>query len=399
MRILLVSQYFYPENFKFNDLALDLSIDNEIIVLTGKPNYPQGNFFPGYSFWGPTKEQYKKITIYRAPLIPRKNSKFFLALNYISFALFSSLFSIYFYLTSKKFDKILVCQVSPIFMVLPAITLRWLTKTPVILWITDLWPESLSATGVIKNSFILKMVEKFASWAYKNVDKVLVSCKGFEQSIRSKSPLSKIEYYPYWAEEFYRVSPKDPRFNFLNTFVLMFAGNIGEAQNLKLLVRAVGYLKQDKKFLVVIAGDGRAKQELKQEISRLKLEAFFHFCGPFQAEEMPGIYAHADALYLSLKKDPIFEITVPSKLQSYMACAKPILASIDGEAADVIDQSKGGLVSPAEDLECLVKNMQKMISLSHEERQNMGESAHRYYKAHFDRTVSMKKIRHVLSHT
>lgn len=397
MRILLVSQYFYPENFKFNDLAEDLSKDNEVVVLTGKPNYPRGDFFPGYKFLGATKEQYKNITIYRAPLIPRKNNKLFLTLNYISFALFSSLFSFFFYFTKRKFDKILVCQVSPIFMVLPAITLRWLTKTPVILWITDLWPESLSATGVIKNRLILNLVEKFAAWAYRNVDEILVSCKGFEQSIKMKSPDSKIEYYPYWAEDFYKVVPKDVRFNFLNTFILMFAGNIGEAQNLKLLVQAANRLRYDYKFLVVIAGDGRAIQELKNHIVRLDLEKFFHFCGSYRAEEMPGIYAHADALYLSLRKDPIFEITVPSKLQSYMACAKPILASIDGEAAEVIEQSLGGMVSPAEDLDALVKNMQKMINLSAHDKLIMGESAHQYYKSHFDRSVSMKKIRHILS--
>ena len=138
MRILIVSQYFYPENFKFNDLAEDLSADHEVIVLSGKPNYPQGKFYTGYNFFLPFKEQYKNIKIYRAPLVPRKNNKFFLALNYISFAIFGSIFSIYIYLFNRKFDKILVCQVSPIFMVLPALILKWLSKTPVILWITDL---------------------------------------------------------------------------------------------------------------------------------------------------------------------------------------------------------------------------------------------------------------------
>lgn len=399
MRILIVSQYFYPENFKFNDLAEDLSRDNEIFVLTGMPNYPKGDFFSGYSFLGPFKEHYKKITIYRVPLIPRKNSKFFLALNYFSFALFSSLFSVLFFLKRKKFDKILVCQVSPLFMVLPAITLRWLTKTPVILWITDLWPESLSATGAIKNSLILKGVEKFATWSYQNVEKILISCKGFEQSIRKKSTNAKIEYYPYWAEDFYRVTEKDNRFTFVNKFILMFAGNIGEAQNLKLLVQAVNKLKNDYSFLVVIVGDGRAKLKLQEEIKHFKLDAFFHFLGTYSAEEMPAILAHADALYLSLKKDPIFEITVPSKLQSYMACAKPILASIDGEAASVIHESAGGLVSSAENLELLVENMKQMMSLSKQDRHLMGESALRYYKEHFDRAISMKKIRHILSHS
>lgn len=397
MRILIISQYFYPENFKFNDLAEELSKDNEIVVLTGKPNYPKGDFYPGYSFWGGFKEQYKNITIYRSPLIPRKQTKFFLALNYISFAVFSSIFSIYLFLKIKKFNKILVCQVSPLFMVMPAIILGKLSKTPVILWITDLWPESLTATGAIRNPLILKSVELFAKWAYKNVDKILVSCKGFIQSIKIKSPSTLIEYYPYWAEDFYKVTAKDNRFNFPNTFVLMFAGNIGEAQNLKLLVQAVNILKQQFKFIVVIAGEGRAKKELVHHISQLNLESYFYFCGPFQPEEMPGIYAHADALYLSLRKDPVFEITVPSKLQSYMACAKPILASIDGEAADVILQSKGGLVSPAEDLENLVLNMQKMINLPSSERSKLGEAAHKYYKEHFNRSASMNKIRHVLS--
>lgn len=395
MRILIVSQYFYPENFKFNDLAEDLSIDNDVTVLAGIPNYPMGDYYDGYGLFSPFKEKYNKVTIYRSPLVPRKKSKFFLALNYITFPIFSSIVSLYLILTQKKFDKILVCQVSPIFMVLPAILIRKITDTPVYLWITDLWPESLSATGAINNQKILALVSVFVSWTYNNVDKILISCRGFEKSIREKCPKASITYFPYWAEEFYKPVIPNKKFTYPNKFKLMFAGNIGEAQNLKLLVEAVSLIKDVVDLCVIIVGDGRNKDVLLRHISKANLESHFIFSGSFPPEEMPGILSHADALYLSLRDDPIFTITIPSKLQSYMACEKPIIGSIEGEAADVITNSGCGFVSSPSNVFELSINIKRMANMSQTDRRKLAQAAKVYYEKHFSREIAMKSIRSI----
>lgn len=394
-RILVVSQHFYPENFRFNDLVFDLAKDSKVTVITAIPNYPEGSFYPGYKFLSPQIEIVKGVKIVRVPIIPRGQSRLMLALNYLSFMVMGSIYGFIFGLF-RKYDQVLVCQTSPIFMAFPAITYKFLRKSPVCLWVTDLWPESLIATKTIKNQSALMVLDLVVGWIYKHVDLVLMSCKGFEQSIKAKFPGARTAYFPYWAEDFYVITLPDPKFEFSNRFKLMFAGNIGTAQNIEMLASAVSKLKNSSELEVIIVGDGRGRQALEQAINKHGVGGYFTFIGSFPPEEMPGLFAHADALYLSLRKDPIFEITVPSKLQSYMACGKPILASIDGEAAEIIRGAECGFVVDAEDEERLVDALLSVMALNKAELQVLGDNSQKYYKQYFNREKSMRDIRHFL---
>lgn len=382
MKLLIVGQHFYPENFRFNDLALGLKeLGHEVTVLTGVPNYPEGNYYPGYKAFFPFKEIWNGITIIRAPLIPRKQSKWMLALNYLSFPITSSLIGLF--IPSQ--DAVLVCQSSPIFMAFPANFRRFFRRERTLLWITDLWPESLRATNTISNFYVLKFVEFFVRFVYRNVDEILISCRGFEKSIKDKDIKTPIKYFPYWAESFYRpVESETRKIGTQNEMIVMFAGNIGSAQGLNVLVEAANIIR-DPGVRFVIIGAGRGESELKELISKYRLEESFTFLGSFPATDMPAFFAQSDVLFLSLRKDPIFEITVPSKIQSYMACGKPILASIDGETASLIEESKCGVAVPAGSAPKLAKALAYLKGLTPVERNNLGANAFAYCELHFKR--------------
>ncbi|MDD0852525.1 glycosyltransferase family 4 protein [Halobacteriovorax sp. GB3] len=402
-KVLLVSQHFWPENFRFNDLVNGLDRERiDLVVLTGKPNYPLGIFDEGYSFLRPLKETYKDITIYRSPLIARGTSKIQLALNYISFPFFASFFSFFLHL-KYRFHLTFVTQTSPIFMAIPALVLKIFFRVPSVLWITDLWPESLVATKTINNKKILSVVDVAVRVIYRLSDLILVSCKGFEKSVRKRHDQANIEYFPYWAEDFYSsLLPSDEKVNTEakslydpNIFTLMFAGNIGVAQGLETLVLAIKKVEH-LNIRLLLLGDGRNRETLEQFVKDNELEDKITFLGSRPGKEMPSFFSIADVMYLGLRNDETFKITVPSKIQSYLACAKPILASIEGETEELINLAQCGLVSKFDDVEHLANNIQKFISLTKEQRNEMGLNGHSYYSRFFKRDLQMKKITNIL---
>ncbi len=400
MKVLVVTQYFYPENFRINDLIKGLCEEgHEVTVLTGKPNYPKGELYQNYKLLGKVKEIYYGATVIRTPIIPRKQSATWLALNYISFPIFCILYNLKF-LLFNKFDRVLVCQLSPIFMAFPAMFYRFIHKTPSVIWITDLWPESLRATGTIRNSNIINTVGKIVNYIYSNFDLILMSCKGFEDDVKHRAPQTQKSFFPYWAEDLYKplhikdeVSPDYKELMDKNKRILTFAGNIGEAQSLTTLIYAIDKLSAEEQnsLKVLIAGEGRAKEEVTKLVNKLEIKCV-KFLGGKPVIDMPHLFAISDALYISLKTSPIFTITIPSKTQSYMACAKPIIASIDGETSTIIQDAKCGFVSESENIDALTLNLKKLISLSTNKLDEMGEASYYYYKKNFNRHISLKKI-------
>jgi len=394
MRILIITQYFWPESFKINDLALGLKErGHEVSVLTAIPNYPKGVFFQNYSFWKNNDEKWNGIKIYRCKIFPRGNGVIRLMLNYISFVFFCSLkvFSI-----KEKFDKILVYEPSPITVGLPAIVAGRRMKIPYYFWVQDLWPESLSAAGGIKNKYILGFFEKITKVIYQNSKKILVQSKGFVGFIKKQGDFSdKLIYYPNSAEKLYRLLEPIPEYQskLPEGFKLLFAGNLGEAQGIDTLVSAARIVKE-KGIEVnwVFLGDGRQREYYINEVKRIGLESNFYFLGAFPAETMPYFFSCADALIVSLKKDKIFSLTIPSKLQSYLACGKPILASLDGEGAKVVIESKSGFVAPSENAELFADNVIKMLNLSSESRNEMSENALHYFKNEFEREMLIDRL-------
>lgn len=399
MRILIVTQYFWPESFRINDLCIALKErGHDVAVLTGKPNYPKGTYSKGYGFFSKRTEVWNDIKIYRAPLIPRGKGKGIqLFVNYFSFALFASIRMLF---INQKFDKIFVYEPSPITVGLPGLVAKYKSKAPMYFWVQDLWPESISAAGGINNEFILGGLNWLTKLIYRNSEKVLVQSKAFIPYILNQNiDKTKLIYYPNSTESYFRVT--EPTLDKLNLLpkgkLFMFAGNIGESQSFDTLLNAAVLLKKD--FIDVhwvILGEGRMMNYVQSKIVELELESNFHLLGAFPSTEMPSFFSCADALIVSLKKDPIFSHTIPSKIQSYLACGKPIITSLDGEGSRVVEEANAGFISPSEDPIALAETVKKFLALSIEEQTALGSNARKYFDKEFERELLVDKLESVL---
>lgn len=399
MRILIISQYFWPENFKINDICLGLKEKgHEVTVLTGTPNYPKGIFFDGFSFWKNNDSEWDGIKIYRSKLIPRGNNPLQLMLNYLSFPFFASLKCLF---IKEKFDKILVYEPSPVTVGIPAIVFGKIKKIPYFFWAQDLWPESLAAAGGVNNKLVLRFFDWITKQIYNKSEKVLVQSEGFKDYILNQGiDDDKIIFYPNTTETFYKPVAKDKRYEDLlpQGFKVMFAGNLGEAQSLNTLIEAAKIVHNngvDVKW--VFLGDGRMRENLALEIKNSGLESQVFLLGAYPSKDMPYFFSCADALIVSLKDESIFSLTIPSKVQSYMACEKPILASLNGEGARIVSVSQCGFVSPAEDVKTLAENVLNLYDLPKEEREIMGKNAGKYFRKEFERDVLLEKLIGILN--
>lgn len=386
MRVLIVSQYFWPESFRINDVAKSLSEKGiEVEVLTGKPNYPQGVIYPGYKTWGCQKGNYQGIKINRIPLRARGNSGLSLALNYLSFIISGFIFAPLM-LRKKRFDVIFIYAPSPILQAIPAIFLGWLKGCPVVLWVQDLWPESLSATGYIRNKGILKVIELLVRFIYRNVDLLLVQSQAFEMPVRELASGTPIVYYPNSVDDNF-ASPATVGIPFVpgleSGFSVMFAGNIGSAQAVDVMVEAATFLKEFHDIHFVVLGDGSCREEMLEAVKQRGLTNI-HLPGRFPVEMMPSFMQKASALLVTLADQPIFSLTVPSKVQAYMAAGRPIIACLNGEGARLVVEAQAGLATPAENPRALADTILRLYMQSPEEREVMGDNGRCYYKKHFD---------------
>ena len=399
MKILLISQYFYPENFKINDLIFSLKErGHEISVLTGKPNYSKTHFFEGYGWKSDDFETINDIPVFRSNLFSRKNGGALrLFLNYFSFAFLATL-----KLRKIKgsFDAIFVYEPSPITVGIPAIFAKKRFKAPIYFWAQDLWPESLVAAGGVKNKFILGFFNSLTKWIYNHSQKVLIQSNGFKEYILNQGvPNDKIIFYPNPTEDFYKPLQEVKEYQEFfqkEYFNIIFAGNIGEAQSFITIIEAINNIK-DLPIKVIVLGDGRYKETAIGLIKDKGLESHFNFLGSFPPTEMPKFFSHADALLVSLKKDKIFSLTIPAKIQSYLACGKPIIASIDGEGAKIVSDAKCGVTSPAEDSIALSNKIKELMALDKSTLIEMGNNGRAYYEKEFDRDYLLKRLEVILN--
>jgi glycosyltransferase involved in cell wall biosynthesis len=399
MRILIVTQYFWPEIFRINDMALGLKErGHEVAVLTSIPNYPEGKFFQGYSFFGRSKEIWNGITIYRSCQFPRgNNNSILLSLNYFSFVIFATWKVLW---LPKKFDRILVYQVSPIFQIIPALFAAWRFDKPLFVNVQDLWPETLASTRQGKNPLLLKGVSAISDYLYRKADFLLLPFKSSQPILEQRGvQTQQMAYLPNSIDDFYLPVSADPLYEYLftgDTHILL-TGNLGEAQGIDLIVEAAYRLKEKyPRLRWILVGEGRSRKELEQLVKDRGMEEVVLFPGRFPASVMPALIARADASLLTLKKEPIFAITVPNRLQSYMACGKPILASIDGEAASIISAAKCGLVSPAGDLSEFISIVEKFMETTSEVRVTWGDNARAYFLKHFERNKILDQLDELL---
>ena len=397
MKILIVTQYFWPENFRINDLVDGLvERGHEVTVLTGKPNYPAGKYFTGYGFFKKNIEFRNGVKIYRVPLIPRgSNNKILLAINYLSFVFFGLLLGPLY--CRDKFDLIFSYSVSPITLVIPARFIGWLQKIPVIIWVQDLWPESLTATGAVSNKRILGLVEKMVRWIYKGCDLILVQSRRFTGAITKFGVnAERIKYFPNTAESLYKPITNKEESNLIASvpdgFVVMFAGNIGVAQDFETILQAAALTQHNKNIYWVVLGDGRQFNWVKNEVERHSLSETVHLLGSYPMTDMPAFFSKADVMLVTLKKEPIFSLTIPGKIQSYLACAKPIISAVDGEGGDVITESGAGISVSAENPEQLAQAVLEMEKLKKEEINQMGQQGLDYYNKNFDREMLLGRL-------
>jgi colanic acid biosynthesis glycosyl transferase WcaI len=390
MRICIVSQYFWPERFRINDIAQGLiEKGHEVVVLTGLPNYPEGKFSKGYGILGPYREKIEGVEVVRVPLFTRgENRGWRLVLNYLSFFFFASLLAPF--VIRGRIDRIFVYQLSPVLAAFPALVLKFVKKAPIILWVTDLWPESLEATGTVQSEKALKLWGRVVKFLYDRCDKILVSSKGFIPKIQKRGiPLDKLSYWPQWGELLFaenRILPDlDISSELPSGFIVMFAGNIGTSQSFDTIIDAATLLRNEEEIKWVILGDGLMQKWVKQEVEKRGLEKQVFLLGSRPVETMPTYYSKADALLASLKKDPLFAITVPAKIQSYLPSGKPIIASMDGEGAELIRDSKAGVASEASNPQDLSEKVLELYKMSETERSEMGNTGKEYFKNNFQR--------------
>jgi glycosyltransferase involved in cell wall biosynthesis len=397
MRILIVTQYFWPENFRVNDLASGLKeMGHEVIVLTGKPNYPGGRFFEGYGFFKGSRDNYYGIRVLRVPLIPRGNGAGWrLITNYLSFVFFASLLSPF--LCRGRYDVIFVYEPSPITVGLPALVLKKIKHAPIMFWVQDLWPESLSATGAIRSEWALRAVDKLVRFIYKGCDLVLVQSRAFFEPIEKVGvPRERIQYFPNSAEELYQpviTADNAPERSVMPSgFCVMFAGNIGKAQDFETILEAAERTRTRSDIHWVILGDGRMFPWLEGQVKKRGLTSTVHLLGRHPADSMPRYFALADAMLVTLRKEPIFSMTIPAKVQSYLACAKPLIAALEGEGARVVREADAGLTPGPEDPRALVEAVITMYYMNDAERREMGLRARRYFEDHFERDMLLRRL-------
>jgi len=404
LKILVVTQYFWPEPFIINDLVSTLASHGHMVeVVTGKPNYPDGKVFAGYVAEGCSYERLEgsAIPVHRVPLRPRNGGGGRnLLLNYISFV-WNGLRFFPKAVAGRSFDAVLVFAPSPITSVIPAIYLKWRLKAHLAVWIQDLWPESLSATGFIRHRGLLSMVGWMVRGIYACADSLLVQSRAFHGPVARYAMADKIVYYPNSCRDAPKQSPASTRIpasvlsELEDNFSVVFAGNLGTAQSVETLVQAAELLSPLKGVRLVLVGSGSMLDWVQQQKAQKGLD---NLClvGRFPSSEMPQFFSRAAGLLVTLKREEIFAYTIPSKIQSYLAAGRPILAALDGEGARVIEEARAGLTCPAEDAAGLARCIERLYHMPLAEREKLGQAGRAYFLEHFEMDRQSQRLVQIL---
>lgn len=392
MRLLIVSQYFWPENFRVNDLVSELvRRGHDVTILTALPNYPEGVVHPDFRAAPEQFSHFEGAEVVRVPFLPRGKGPVRLVLNYASFAMMAATVGAW-NLKGRAFDAIFVFQPSPITACLPAIWIGRLKRAPVVLWVLDLWPETLAAIGIVRSPKLLGIIGRMVAFIYRNCALVLGQSRTFKQNITHYSgDAERFRYFPGWAESplhgrLVDVQPAPEVLEFRNNFNIVFAGNIGDAQDFPAILDAAELLRERSDIRWLIVGDGRACEWVRAEIERRGLQNSVKLLGRHPLDRMPAFFRGADALLVTLKRDPVFAMTIPGKVQTYLAAGVPVLAMLDGEGARIIEESGAGLVAPAGNSAALARHVVTLAAMSEVERKAMGDAAVAYSQREFDRS-------------
>lgn len=388
MRILLVTQYFYPENFKSNDIAFELAKKgHQIEVLTGIPNYPEGKFYKGYGILRNRHHAVEGVRICRVLNFPRgaKSTKIGLVLNYLSYAIIGSIWAIWFSVFKKKYDVIIVHQTSPITQAIPAIILGKLTKTKVYTWVLDVWPEAFISATDIREPRIIRVLDRITQWVYKGSHKILISSKRFVDSIFPKGDFSdKIIYFPNWSEDMLLQCEKTELPEIPQGFVIMIAGTMGVSQNLEAIAKTAQELCDVEEVKWVFVGDGSRRRWLEDYIKENHLENTIYWLGRHPYNTMPYFYTKADALLVTLNENyEDLKMVVPARLQSYMSAGKPVLAMIGQGGQELVEEADCGYAVSGNDYLGLARIIREKVLPDKEGFAKKGINGRLYWDKNF----------------
>jgi glycosyltransferase involved in cell wall biosynthesis len=395
LKVLVLTQYFWPESFRINELVRSLRGNGcDVTVLAGQPNYPEGKVFTGYRALSVRRQIHPEgYTVFRVPLVPRgKASGVRLAANYLSFAAAASLLGPWL-LRGKPFDVVFVYAPSPITQAIPGVVLKHVKGAALVTWVQDLWPESLASTGFVKNQTVLRLVGSMVKWLYRQHDLLLGQSRSFADSLRQSAPGVPVEYFPNPGEASFdeTAEPARETLRLEPGFNVVFAGNLGKVQSLGTVLDAAELMRKHQHVRFVLVGSGSQTDWLRSEIARRDLTNVV-LAGRFPAEDMPAILRQASVLLVSLIRSEIMSQTIPAKVQAYLAAGKPVIASLDGEGASVIRESGAGIAVPAEDAAALATAVTTLYDASQDERDRMGEAGRSWYRTHFSPDVLARTL-------
>ncbi|MBR2443424.1 MAG: glycosyltransferase family 4 protein [Rikenellaceae bacterium] len=399
-RVLLVTQYFYPENFKSNDIAFELKKRGYCVdALVSIPNYPAGKYYDGYGIFRKRKEQINGVNVYRVFQTPRgvRHSGVKLALNYLTYAFFGTFWALWLALFKKKYDAILVHEPSPILQAWPAIVVGKLRKTPIYTWILDIWPDAMRSGGGVKNEKIIGLIDKFVQWVYRCSDKILISSEDFKGLVNRKADYSdKIIYFPNWCDDMLEMD-KPKIASLPEGFRVMMAGNLGSAQDIRTVMQAVALLKDYKDIKWIFVGDGSEREYIESFVVEHGLQETVFLTGKRPFGEMPSYFAQATVMLLTLRAEyPHLKAVVPARLQSYMSAGKAIVGMIDGGSASIIARSECGCCAPAADFEQLSQKILWMYE-HQESLSQMGENGRQFYERYFTKHLCIDNLEDIIN--
>ena len=396
MRILVYSQHFWPESFRINDVAQSLqAAGHEVAVLTGQPNYPGGKVFPGYRAASTGIERFGDIEVHRVPLIPRgSGTRLGLILNFLCFAPSATIFGAW-RLRGRRFDVIFVYGSSPLLQAAGAVALARLKRCALVTWVQDLWPQSIQATGHVSTRWIIDWCASVVRGIYRRHDMLLVQSAGFVAPVRALSPPGlPIIVHPNPSESLVihdGPTTVRPALQLPPGFNVVFAGNLGTAQALDAVLDAAELLRDLPGMRFVLVGSGARSAWLAQQIASRGLDNVL-LAGRFAPKDMPAILTQAQVLLVSLRDDPTFSLTVPSKVQTYLAAGRPVLAALRGEGARVVADAGAGLACDPADAPALARAVRQLLALSEVERQLMGDAGRAYHDAHYAPAVLTPRL-------
>lgn len=393
MKILVVGQFFYPDNFRINDIVKNLvELGNDVTMVTGLPDYETGYIPNEYRFFRKRKEKYHGASVIRLPIIQRRSGALFRALNYVSFV-FSG--SIYLLLSREKYDKVFMFQTSPVTMAIPGLLYGKKNKVKTILYCLDIWPECVQAMNIREGSKIFDLIHLISRYTYHAADQVLVSSKSFIEYLHifNQVPLEKLQYFPQYTDEeneyVQHTSSADKSLKFL------FAGNIGQVQDVETIIEAVKVIPGSEDFVVDIVGSGTNMDKVKSMVASYGLDSKIRFHGRKLQSEMDTYYDEADVCLLTLKSTNRIGLTIPGKLQTYMAKGKAVAAAINGDSVEIINHAEAGMVVASGDAEGLSRIMLRYIREKSLVKTH-GMNAYRYYKNNFAKDRFFGKLVTVL---